>query len=96
VELSLAPRGDWAVIEVVDHGPGIQVADRARVFERFTRLDASRHRGSGGGSGLGLSIVAGVVAAHAGRVEIEDTPGGGATFRVWVPVAPRTLPAPVA
>ncbi|MFC3687022.1 sensor histidine kinase [Aquipuribacter hungaricus] len=85
VELAVgtAP-GPAAVLEVRDHGPGIPVQERARVFDRFSRLDASRHRGTGG-TGLGLSIVAAVVAGHGGRVEVDDTPGGGATFRVLLP-----------
>jgi two-component system OmpR family sensor kinase len=74
-----------AVIEVVDSGPGIPVDDRPRVFERFYRADTSRTRASGG-TGLGLSIVAALVAAHRGRVEVLDTPGGGATFRVTLPL----------
>ncbi|HUR14466.1 MAG TPA: HAMP domain-containing sensor histidine kinase [Mycobacteriales bacterium] len=75
-----------AVLEVEDKGPGIPVADRPRVFERFFRADTSRTRASGG-AGLGLSIVAALVAAHRGTVEVLDTPGGGATFRVTLPLA---------
>jgi two-component system OmpR family sensor kinase len=83
-----------AVIEVRDHGPGLTPEQAERVFERFYRIDASRMRGSGGGSGLGLSIVAAVVAAHGGTVEARTTPGGGATFRVEMPAAPpETDPA---
>jgi two-component system OmpR family sensor kinase len=76
-----------AVVEVVDAGPGIPVPDRPRVFERFYRADTSRTRASGG-TGLGLSIVAALVAAHRGSVEVLDTPGGGATFRVTLPLDP--------
>ena len=77
-------------VEVRDNGPGIPDQDAGRVFERFYRADPSRARADGngsttGGSGLGLSIVAALVAAHGGRVETEPTPGGGATFRVWLP-----------
>jgi two-component system OmpR family sensor kinase len=75
-----------AVVEVEDKGPGIPSEDRPRVFERFYRADTSRTRASGG-TGLGLSIVAALVAAHRGTVEIADTPGGGATFRVTLPLA---------
>jgi two-component system OmpR family sensor kinase len=59
-----------------------------KVFERFYRVDASRARSQGGGSGLGLSIVTAVVTAHGGRVGVAPTPGGGATFRVELPLAP--------
>lgn len=75
-----------AVVEVVDRGPGIPVEDRERVFERFFRADTSRTRASGG-SGLGLSIVAALVAAHGGSVSVTETPGGGATFTVSLPLA---------
>lgn len=76
-----------ALVEVADAGPGLTPEEAARVFERFYRADASRTRASGG-SGLGLSIVAALVAAHSGRVEVDATPGGGATFRVRLPLAP--------
>ena len=75
-----------AVVVVEDRGPGIPAEDRPRVFERFFRADTSRTRASGG-TGLGLSIVAALVAAHRGSVEVVDTPGGGTTFRVTLPLA---------
>ena len=86
IEVALREDGGRAVIEVADHGPGIPAAARGRIFERFHRADPERSRDQGG-SGLGLSIVAGVVAAHGGQVEVADTPGGGATFRVELPLA---------
>jgi signal transduction histidine kinase len=72
------------VLAVHDDGPGIPLADRERVFERFTRLDSARARGTGG-SGLGLAIVAQVAAAHDGSVVADDAPGGGARFTVTLP-----------
>jgi hypothetical protein len=78
--------GDTAVLEVSDDGPGVPQADRARVFERFVRLDDARAR-TDGGSGLGLAIVAEVVAVHGGSVEVTDGPAGGALFRVRIPAA---------
>jgi two-component system OmpR family sensor kinase len=74
----------WALVEVRDHGPGIAPEHAARVFERFYRVDASRTRESGG-AGLGMAIVAAIVEAHHGRVELAPTPGGGTTVRVWLP-----------
>jgi len=56
---------------VVDDGPGIAADDRARVFDRFTRLDEARARDAGG-SGLGLAIVAELVHRAGGRVVLED------------------------
>ncbi len=74
-----------AVLEVRDHGPGLTAEQSDKVFERFYRVDSSRQRGQGGGSGLGLSIVAAVVAAHHGEVAVQVTAGGGATFVVRIP-----------
>jgi len=85
VSVRLSTVGGAAAVDVVDHGPGIVVEQRDKVFERFYRADDSRTRSSGG-TGLGLSIVAALVAAHDGTVDIEDTPGGGATFRVSLPL----------
>ncbi len=75
------------VVEVVDHGPGLDDAQAARVFERFYRADPARSRAAGG-SGLGLAIVLAITASHRGRVEIDSTPGRGATFRLLLPRAP--------
>ena len=86
VVVGLAPGSDGQVVlEVSDDGPGLSEHDAPRLFERFYRADLSRTRTTGGGNGLGLSIVAGLVSAHRGRVEAEPTPGGGATFRVLLP-----------
>lgn len=74
-----------AVMEVIDHGEGIPAQVRDKIFERFWRADSSRARDTGG-SGLGLSIVASIVQAHDGTVGIFETPGGGATFRVVLPL----------
>ena len=75
----------FAVLDVADAGPGLSAEERERVFERFYRTDRSRAR-STGGSGLGLSIVAALVAAHGGRVTVTSAPGQGALFRVRLPV----------
>ncbi|MEH3076137.1 MAG: HAMP domain-containing sensor histidine kinase [Quadrisphaera sp.] len=87
VELGVGQRDGWAVWAVVDHGPGIPPEDAARVFERFWRADSSRQRGAGGGAGLGMAIVAGIVQAHGGAVRVVQTPGGGATIEVALPLA---------
>ena len=79
--------GDGAVLEVADHGPGIgRRASADRVFERFYRADPARVARTAAGAGLGLSIVAAIAAAHGGRAAVEDTPGGGATFVVRLPL----------
>jgi two-component system OmpR family sensor kinase len=76
-----------AVVEVADTGPGVAPEHAAGVFERLYRVDQGRARGAEGGSGLGLSIVAAIVAGHGGCVRLCETPGGGATFRVVLPKA---------
>ena len=76
-----------AVLEVSDDGPGLPPEDFDRVFTRFYRADTSRSRESGG-VGLGLSIVAAIADAHAGKVSVAAGPEGGATFRVELPLAP--------
>ncbi|MCS5718356.1 HAMP domain-containing histidine kinase [Herbiconiux sp. CPCC 205763] len=76
-----------ATIDVIDHGDGIPPQIREKIFQRFYRADSSRTRETGG-SGLGLAIVSSIVAAHHGTVEALETPGGGATFRVTLPLMP--------
>jgi two-component system OmpR family sensor kinase len=97
VRLSVAAEGPFAVLAVGDNGPGMRPEDAARVFERFFRADPSRVRRSGG-SGLGLSIVAALVAAHGGSVEVDSKEGVGTTFTVRLPLAnavrPTGPPAP--
>jgi hypothetical protein len=95
VTVSVGTDGATAVIDVEDDGCGVPEADRARVFERFVRLDEARSRGDGG-SGLGLSIVSELVAAHGGTVAALESPElGGARFRVTLPaVVAAPVPEP--
>ena len=74
-----------AIIRIDDDGPGIPQSERAKVFDRFVRLDSSRTRDEGG-TGLGLSIVAGTVAAHGGTVAVSQSPAGGARFEIRLPL----------
>jgi two-component system OmpR family sensor kinase len=89
--IEIATYGDKArgiaVLEVIDHGEGIPPQVRDKIFQRFWRADSSRTRDTGG-SGLGLAIVAAIVAAHQGTIGISETAGGGATFRVTLPLLP--------
>jgi signal transduction histidine kinase len=79
--VELTANDGTATLTVADDGPGIPIDDRARVFERFTRLDDARTR-STGGSGLGLAIAKDIVDAHGGTITVEDGPGGGARLVV--------------
>jgi signal transduction histidine kinase len=73
-----------ARFEVADRGPGIAKEDAARIFGRFERAAPSRNYG---GLGLGLYIARQVVEAHGGSIQVLDTPGGGATFAVVLPLS---------
>jgi len=88
VDVEVQLGGSAVLLTVLDDGPGIPEADRERVFERFTRLDASRDRDAGG-AGLGLAIVRAVVARHRGTVSVATPPDGspGAAFVVRLPSA---------
>jgi signal transduction histidine kinase len=97
VALSAATSGGGLEIRVDDDGPGIDPAERERVFDRFHRSEAARERRSGG-SGLGLAIARSIVELHGGRIWIEDSPLGGARviFSVpgFEPERPGARPAP--
>ncbi|MQM24769.1 sensor histidine kinase [Glycomyces albidus] len=87
IDVSVAAADDgWAVLRVADHGPGIPPEHRQKVFDRFYRADPSRSRATGG-SGLGLSIVSSIVAAHGGRIRLDSEEGKGTSVEVRLPVA---------
>jgi two-component system OmpR family sensor kinase len=73
-------------LEIADHGQGLTREQAGRVFERFYRADQARGRKTGG-AGLGLAIVAALVAAHGGTVGVDTAPGDGARFRITLPLA---------
>ncbi|MFJ7792890.1 ATP-binding protein [Pseudomonas sp. NPDC096950] len=81
VEVSLVRSGDQYEVQVNDDGPGVPVDGREKIFEPFSRLDASRDRRTGG-FGLGLALVRRVSQSHGGQVEVADSPWGGASFRM--------------
>ncbi|HEX2054141.1 MAG TPA: HAMP domain-containing sensor histidine kinase [Actinomycetota bacterium] len=88
VHVALSASDGTVRLEVADEGPGIDPAERPRLFERFYRADPARSRSSGG-AGLGLAIVAAIVEAHGGRVSAEERSGGGACFAVELPASPQ-------
>jgi signal transduction histidine kinase len=75
-----------ATIEVIDHGCGVGNADHDFIFEPFWRKNDSIP-----GTGLGLAIAKELIDAHGGRIWIEDTPGGGATFKISLPLSAEEL-----
>lgn len=96
IEIGSDVDGLGARLWVQDHGPGIPPAARHRIFRRFDRAHVRR---SVGGSGLGLAIVDAITKQHGGNCTVSDTPGGGATFTIHLPVRPGApvseIPAPV-
>ncbi len=83
VAVRLRREGAWAVLEVVDHGIGVKPEQRERIFQRFARAESARRYG---GLGLGLWVSRRVAEANGGTLEVGDTPGGGATFTVKLPL----------
>jgi two-component system OmpR family sensor kinase len=86
IEVTLVRNGGEAQIDFRDHGPGLPAGAGDKLFERFWRSETGRERGKAG-SGLGLSIVHGIVEAHGGRVHAQNADDGdGAQFTVWLPL----------
>lgn len=83
IEVALHRSGHTAVIRVADHGIGVPREQRSRIFQRFVRAVPSRNFG---GLGLGLYVANEIVRAHGGSIAVRDTPGGGATFTVELPI----------
>ena len=83
IVLSAENRDRTVVFSVTDTGPGIPLANQARVFDRYWHASAGARTG---GSGLGLSIARGIVEAHGGSIWLASTPGRGSTFAFALPV----------
>ena len=81
VTVEARPAPGYVEFAVRDTGPGVPAEQLPHLFDRFWQGARARR----GGAGLGLAIVKGIVEAHGGRVFAESTPGGGATFRFWIP-----------
>jgi signal transduction histidine kinase len=85
VDVVVEETNGWALVAVADHGKGIRPEDRPRLFQPFVRSKGERAPGHG----LGLFITQSIVQAHRGRIRLESTPGGGATFVVELPRTPE-------
>jgi two-component system, OmpR family, sensor kinase len=87
IELRLGEESGQAVVEVADNGPGIPVAMREQIFDRFVRGEGPSDTAAGTGTGLGLAIVSAVARSHGGSVEAGESSSGGARFRARIPMA---------
>ena len=88
LQISTRVDGTTAVLEIVDHGPGLPVGTGDRAFDRFWRGETSRSRNTGG-SGLGLAVVRAIVEAHGGSATIDNHAGGGTIFTMRLPQIPH-------
>jgi two-component system, OmpR family, sensor histidine kinase KdpD len=97
IEVGAAAGEGGIVLSVSDRGPGVPAGEEEKIFDKFYRIRAPiAASASPPGFGLGLAICRGMIAAHGGRIWVEDRPGGGASFRVALPAdeAPPTLDPP--
>jgi signal transduction histidine kinase len=92
VELRLRVENGDAVVEVADDGPGIPVAMREQIFDRFVRGTGPSDTTPGTGTGLGLAIVSAVAESHNGSVEATESELGGALFRARIPLVGAPAP----
>ena len=89
VEVAATAGAESAKIAIVDHGPGVDAAERERLFAPFQRLDDRDTKGVG----LGLSVARGFAEAMGGALAADQSTGGGLTMRLRLPLAPASPPA---
>src|SRR6185503_5141856 len=89
ISVALRDENEHVVVEVSDSGPGVALVDRERIFDPFVTT-----KPVGVGTGLGLFVCRNVVRGLGGEVTVGDRPGGGALFRVLLPVGTKTERAP--
>lgn len=92
ITIRVEPRPDGVILEVLDRGPGLAAGEETRIFDRFYR--GSDQTGPGG-TGLGLAVCRAIVRAHGGTIEAVRRPGGGAIFRIHLPVEEAATAAEV-
>jgi heavy metal sensor kinase len=85
IDIHIRAKDGLATLTVADQGPGIAAEHRARIFDRFFRVDEGRSRDRGG-AGLGLAIAKWAVEANGGRISVESGTNAGATFRIVLPI----------
>ena len=85
IRIRLAATAGGAVLDVIDDGPGVEVALAGKIFERF---QGEGRGGAPGGAGLGLSIAKRAVEANGGTLTLETASASGSTFRITLPAAP--------
>ena len=89
IDIAVQINADAAVLIVADRGPGIAAEHRERIFDRFFRVDEARSREQGG-AGLGLSIAKWAIEINGGSITVDERSGGGAIFRITLPLSPAT------
>ncbi len=84
IDVRLRRDGDWAAIDVIDHGIGIPEGDHGRIFERFQRASNVEQRI--GGTGIGLASAWHILNSHGGTITVKSHVGNGTTFTVRLPI----------
>lgn len=85
IDLRLQKNDGHALIQIIDRGIGIEPHEKERIFEKFYRISSSDNKRLPG-TGLGLTLVAHIVKAHGGHIEVESMPGQGSTFSIYLPL----------
>jgi signal transduction histidine kinase len=90
IELQLSAENGSAIIRVTDHGIGIPADEQKRIFEKFYRSPIPENQAIAG-TGIGLALVAHIVEAHGGTVQVQSKPGEGSTFSIHLPIHGRSV-----
>ena len=85
IDLRLQKKDNYALIQVIDRGVGIDPKEKERIFEKFYRVSSEENKRLPG-TGLGLTLVSHIVKAHGGRIEVKSEPGKGSAFSIYLPL----------